>query len=315
MTKEVTVLEHMMVLNLDVNIWSASKKLSPEDFGGVKLPPEELASLGSKKICNPKDMRIFNTLKSRAVCMLNRIGVRFLNGWAVPLDKVKQVADELEVIHDEFLEAKRIFLSGYDQRVNAWLNQHTEWKEIIANSVVSAEYVSSRLGFKYQLFQLVAPGGTDVGGGLKEEVNNLGNTLYAEIATAAEDTWKKSYLGKDQVSQKALSPVRSIYEKINGLSFVEPSAAPIANLLRVALTEMPPKGYITGVDLVVLQGVLALLRDPEALLEHGRSMIDGASPEKVLKGLVQPDNHNQESGSLDGIPSQPQHAIESLGLW
>lgn len=315
MTTEVTVLKHLMVLNLDVNIWSARKKLSPEDFGGAKLPPEELASLGSKRICNPEDMRIFNTLKSRAVSILDRTGVRFLNGWAIPQDKAIQITDDLMGIHDDFMEAKRNFLASYDQRVNDWVNQHTEWKDIITNSVVSAEYVSSRLGFKWQLFQLAVPTKKDIHDGLKQDVNNLGITLYGEIANAAEDTWRKCYSGKEQVSQKALSPIRSIYEKINGLSFVEPCAAPIANLLRVALTQMPPKGFITGVDLLVLQGVLALLRDPEALLEHGRSMINGVSPESVIQALIQPDDKNEDSFILTEVPPSPQHTIESLGLW
>ncbi len=257
-TTDITVLKHLMIVNLDVNIWSARKKLSPADFGGAKLPPEELASLGSKKICNPEDLRIFSTLKSRAVALLDRIGIRFINGWAIPQNMADQVVSDLQVICDEFLAAKDAFLSTYDQKVLDWVNQHVEWKDIIKDSVVGAEHVSSRLGFKWQLFQLAPPQKQFIHDGLKDEVSKLGSTLYGEIAKAAEDTWKKCYSGKDQVSQKALSPIRSIYEKLNGLSFVEPCAAPIAKLLKTAFDHLPPKGIIKGADLLMIQGVLAL---------------------------------------------------------
>jgi len=68
MTKptDITVLKQLTALRLDVTIWSARKKLTAADFGGQTLPPEKLASLGSKKVCDP-DLRVFATLKARAV--------------------------------------------------------------------------------------------------------------------------------------------------------------------------------------------------------------------------------------------------------
>jgi hypothetical protein len=321
-TTDITVLKHLMVINLDVNIWSARKKLSPADFGGVNLPPEELTSLGSKKICNPEDLRIFSTLKGRAVTLLDHVGVRFLGGWGIPQNMAGQVVKDLQIIHDEFIDAKDKYLSTYDQSVLDWVNQHMEWKEIIESSVVGADYVSSRLGFKWQLFQLAPPQKKFIHDGLKDEVAKLGSTLYGEIARVAEDTWKKCYSGKDQVSQKALSPLRSIYEKLNGLSFVDPCAAPISNLLKIAFDQIQPKGFIKGADLLIIQGVLALLRDPVSLVEHGKSIIKGQTPESVLHLLVQADNTRCSVPPTFIAPSEAipdnylnQPSIDSLGLW
>ncbi len=53
MTTNITVLQQLLVVNLDVHIWSARKKLTAVDLSDTNLPPEELASLGSKRICNP----------------------------------------------------------------------------------------------------------------------------------------------------------------------------------------------------------------------------------------------------------------------
>lgn len=322
-TTDAKVFKHLMVLNLDVNIWSARKKLSPSDFGGAKLPPEELASLGSKKICNPEDLRIFGTLKSRAVNMLDRIGVRFLGGWGIPESFADAVIKDLKAIHDEFMDAKQQFLATYDQSIESWINQHPEWKSIIKNSIVDAGYVSSRIAFKWQLFQLVPPKKKFIHEGLKDEVSKLGHTLYGEIAKAAEDTWNKCYSGKDKVSHKAISPLRSIYEKLNGLSFVEPCAAPIASLLRTAFDQIPKRGFIQGADLLMLQGVLALLRDPATIVEHGKKIMKGRTPETILKSLVQNDDTAcpVPADSIDlsePIPDNnlnQQQALDSFGLW
>ena len=46
------VLDKIVALNLDVTLWTGRKKLEAQDLGGVNLPPEDLASLGSKRIAD-----------------------------------------------------------------------------------------------------------------------------------------------------------------------------------------------------------------------------------------------------------------------
>ena len=106
MHQAVTVLDHLVVVQLDIHIWTARKKLASADLGGAELPPEDLASLGSKRVCNPEDLRAFGMLKARAVNALERSGIRFLNGWAVPEARMDAIGIELAAIRDEFLQAK-----------------------------------------------------------------------------------------------------------------------------------------------------------------------------------------------------------------
>lgn len=121
MTTTITVLDHLVVVNLDIHIWTARKKLVPLDLGGAELPPEDLASLGSKRICNPEDLRTFGTLKARAVNLLERNGIRFLSGWAVPETRMDAIGIELAAIRDEFNAAKESFLQRYEQSVQDWI--------------------------------------------------------------------------------------------------------------------------------------------------------------------------------------------------
>ncbi|MFV0420797.1 DUF3150 domain-containing protein [Oleidesulfovibrio sp.] len=295
MHPNMTILDNLVAINLSVTIWSARKKLTAEDFsGGVSsdnLPPEELASLGSKRICNPADLRVFGALKSRATTLLDRNGVRFLGGWALPESCITSIQAELETIAVEFVREKEAFLNRYDDAVRDWIQNNPGWESIISNSVVSADYVRSRFGFGWQMFKVQPAAVRDaspesvVNAGLDDAVTSLGETLFGEVAKAATDAWQKSFVGKQEVTRKALSPLKTIHNKLAGLSFVEPRVAPVADLLATAFSAVGKRGHILGPTLVMLQGVVSLLRDPEALLAHAQSMLQGSSAHDVLSIL------------------------------
>ncbi|MEF2144165.1 MAG: DUF3150 domain-containing protein [Desulfovibrionaceae bacterium] len=318
---DITVLDHLMALNLDVSIWTARKKLTPADFGGAQLPPEDLASLGSKKVCNPQELRIFGTLKARAVNLLDRTGVRFLGGWAIPEDKADEIVSELTIIRDDFLAAKEQFLSRYDEAVRDWIAQHPGWERLIGASTVSADYVRSHIGFKWQMFKLLPPADDSVHQGLQEEVNDLGGTLFSEVAKAATDTWKRCFEGKDKVTHKALSPLRSIYAKLAGLCFVEPRVMPVVDILDTAFNRMPRRGHIDGSALLLLQGVVSLLRDPATLVAHGQKILEGQGASDILMGLLAQSSpvsveEPLELPSVTCVPeTEHRHQIDSQGLW
>ena len=323
---DITVLDHLLVVNLDIHIWTARKKLVPLDLGGAELPPEDLASLGSKRVCNPEDLRSFTTLKARAVSVLERSGIRFLSGWAVPDTRIDDIMRELAVIRDEFNAAKESFLQRYEQSVRDWIARHPQWGGIIAGSTVSEEYVRSRLDFRWQVFQVAQPEAINRNmDNLKEDIDRLGGTLFDEIAKAAGEAWHRCYAGKTEITRKALSPLKAMYDKLMGLTFVEPRVAPVAELLDTAFRSIPKRGAITGSTLVMLQGLVSLLQNPQALIEHGQMILDGRkNSHKILESLllaecavqVETERHNEdlrEQPLFDDAPLLP--VIESHGLW
>jgi len=288
---DIRVLDNLLAINLNISLWSARKKLTLDDFGPVDLPPEDLATLGSKRIAPPESLRIFATLKARAFVFLDRHGIRFLGGWAIPEDKATEIVRELCAIRDEFTAQKEAFLTEYDTLVQDWIAKHADWANLIANSTVGSDYVRARLGFSWQLYK-VAPlmahpdAETMVESGLYEEVEGLAGTLFTEIAKFADETWRKVYAGKTEVTHKALSPLRTMYHKLMGLTFVEPHVAPVADILHMALSRLPKKGTIVGTDLLMLQGLVCLLRDPDALIEHSQRVIEGYGPATVLDSIL-----------------------------
>jgi hypothetical protein len=286
MSTDITVLDHLAVVNLDIHIWSARKKLLPPDLGGAELPPEDLASLGSKRICNPEDLKTFGTLKARAVSLLERNGIRFLGGWAVPETSLDVISEELSAIRKDFNQARDDFLQRYDTSVQEWIAVHPQWKDMIANSTVSEEYARSRLNFRWQTFRVLPPSGNATDH-LQEDVGNLDMILFDEIAKTATDAWNHCYAGKSEITRKALSPLKAIHDKLHGLTFVEPRIAPITDLIRQAFTWIPKRGAINGGTLLMLQGMVSLLRHPSEFLEHGRKLLEGQQgTQDILEGFL-----------------------------
>ena len=342
LVSDIRILDYLVALNLNVSLWSARRKMSQEDLGGAELPPEDLASLGSKRIADPENLKVFGTLKARAFNYLDRNGVRFMSGWAIPEEKAGEIVQELLNIRTEFQKEKEAFLADYDQNVQAWIEKHHQWGEIIRNSLVGPEYVRARMDFRWQLYK-VAPleQHTDntavLEAGLAEEVQGLGGTLFDEVAKSAGDIWRRVYHGKTEVTHKALSPLRTLHTKLTGLSFVEPHVAPVADIVQAALQRMPKKGNITGTDLLLLQGLVCLLKDGKALVAHAQKVIEGYEPASVLDALLaapgviyDPDNPSGQmnvtvNGKMDDEPilpnapvadsALPHPAIPSLGLW
>ena len=341
LVSDIRILDNLLALNLNVSLWSARRKMSQEDLGGAELPPENLASLGSKRIADPENLKVFGTLKARAFNYLDRHGVRFMSGWAIPEEKAGDIVQELLNIRAEFQKEKQAFLADYDQNVQAWIEKHHQWGEIIRNSLVGPDYVRARMDFRWQLYK-VAPleQHTDntavLEAGLAEEVQGLGGTLFDEVAKSADDIWRRVYHGKTEVTHKALSPLRTLHAKLRGLSFVEPHVAPVADIVQAALLRMPKKGNITGTDLLLLQGLVCLLKDSTALVAHAQKVIEGYGPAFVLDALLagpgviaeQDGSSMLVDGAVDGdddepilpdIPAVdsalPHPAIPSLGLW
>lgn len=321
---DITVLGLLAVVNLDVHIWSASKKLKPVDLGNANLPPEGLASLGSKRVCNPEELVIFKALKARATGLLERTGIRFLGGWTVPEEKLEEIDSGLAAIRDDFNVAKDAFLTRYEEAVQDWIDKHPGWQEIIANSVVSEDYVRSRIGFRWQMYRVGTPqANSELQDDLENDVRNLGNTLYEEIAKSASETWKNCYEGKTEVTRKALSPLKTMHDKLIGLSFIEPRVTSIANLISTALSSIPARGPITGATLLMLQGLVSLLRTPQEIVKHGQKILDGETAQDVLASITSGPAEplyveaapcvDKQVLDVPVIPVAP--VLESCGLW
>lgn len=286
------ILEHVACIQLDVRLWSGQRKLCPADLklaAGSEIPPATLASLGSKRLCDPRDLAPGVMYKKRAERQLDATGVRFLGGWAIPLEQIDPLDTVLAQLWQEADAWKQTFLACYDQVIQDWITANPGWEDLIRRAVEPVERIAGRIQFSHQLFRVapVAPPDQDAAGhnaGLAATTAALGQRLLQEIARQAREVWIESFQGRDQVTRRALRPIQAMGEKLQGFSFIDPVVTPLVERIRLCLAALPKTGPIQGNDLNALTGLLFLLSDPERLHEHGQAVLAGrqAAGDEVL---------------------------------
>jgi hypothetical protein len=309
-------LKKVGIINIDASIWSGARRLQKSDLFKVNpedLPPDTMASLGSMKIFDPEGLKIFQTLKRRAERKALGVGVRFLKGAAVPVDRLQDLSLELEAIKAEFEEAKEIFLSEYDQTVQNWLNQFPEWQEILRRSVLPRQVVAKRLSFDFQVFHIQEA--AEDKGGVDRVTKGLGGQLLKEIAQDARFLLERSYVGRDRVTQKAINPIREMKAKMEGLAFVSPIAPPIIARIDATLSVLPKQGPVDGSQMNALIGLLFLLSSEDRMVEHATKVMSAQTDEEetlTIDALPAPlEEDEPKPVTLEQMELEPQWPMAS----
>lgn len=311
MPKSLTHLERVEIIALDTPIWSGETRLQPEDIQlgrGGKLPPERVASLGSKKVIDPDDLKVFRTLRKQAERRCEAAGIRFLGGFAVPREKTAEVALELDAIKQRFEKAKRELLARYEARVEEWIKQNHEFEGALRRAVVPVAEVDRRLGFEYCVYRV---DGAPDKGHLAEQVGRMGGRLLHEIATSARELLENSLTGNpaemDQLSvtHKVLLPLKRIRDKLNGLSFLDGAIDPMVQAIDEVFAQLPKKGRIRGRQYFNVLATVSILSDPDKV----RRLAAGLLSVRDLAEASGADGANErEAGaasSLDQVPATP----------
>ncbi len=284
------ILDRVVLVKVEANIYGARKKLKKEDLvlaDGSKLPPEDLASLGSKRLLDPDKLTVFNRLKKEAERICLRVGTRFLGGFAVPVESAASITAELERIALDFAAAKTEFIAGYDAAVTDWVVRHPEFAGIIEQSVDSVEFVSTRLSFDFLVVSVGLPDSlppADVAR-LKSKIGSLSEQMFYEISVEANQLIEQSLLGKEQVTRNALRPIRRMRDKLDGLGFLDHRVAPVVSTIDDLLARIPNKGAIEGSILQEILATAMLLSDPDKTRRHGEGLL-GTQPSVVEEADV-----------------------------
>jgi hypothetical protein len=269
----IKTLEQLVICHIDCSIWSGRKKLRPEDFrlgDGSQLPPKDVASLGSKKICDPEALAQFDRLKKEAYRQCDQVGIRFLGGFAIPEDKIDTVIPTLDRISQEFGQSRRAFLNNYDQVIRDWVGKHPGFAESIRRAITPVDEVAERISFDYSIYKMKPASSA---GDLTTKVKGMGDTLFAEIARDANELFDRSIAGKDQISQRSLQPIRKIRNKLDGLTFLDHRVQPVVNTMDSILQRLPTTGAITDGLFHELLATVLILSDPDKIRRHGEGKL------------------------------------------
>lgn len=262
------ILKNVKLVVLDTDIWTGRSSLQESDLKmtvGKELPPAKLAKLGNKYIYDPERLAPFHKLKAAATRTILKVGTRFLGAYAVPNEKIEGLTAELNSIEAEFNTeiAKEFEPENYKTALDSWVSKNTGWEDIISRSSISPEDAAEKLKFAVRIIEISPVKGQEES--LKKAVDGLAGQLRQEIEVMAQSTWKQSFQGKTVVTQRAIRPIRTMVEKIDGLTFLEPSLCDLVKGLQDTLASLPAKGILKGKNMAAACGILSVLGNiPEA---------------------------------------------------
>jgi len=310
MTQTQLILDQVVLVKVDATIYGARKKLNKEDLvlaDGSKLPPEDLASLGSKRLLDPDRLSVFNRLKKEAERICLRVGTRFLGGFIVPVTSAAQVTAELDRIAGDFAQARAEFLDGYDAAVQDWMVKHPEFAGIIEKAIDSVALVATRLAFDYLVVSVALPEQipTQEVERLESKIGSLSDQMFHEIAVDANLLVEQSLLGKEQVTRNALRPIKRIRDKLDGLSFLDHRVAPVVTTIDDLLCKIPNRGSIEGGLMQEILATAMLLADPDKTRRHGEGLLAAQAP------ALQTDVDVEIEETLDPAEAEPSVLPES----
>jgi hypothetical protein len=297
--------EYTVLVKPEFHIISGRKKLHVEDLNlpvGVELPPEQIASLGSKKFIDPSLIAQFNRVRDQAKRACEKIGVRFLGGYAVPFEEIDDLSDELEHLMNQFESIKTSFIANYDKHINDWCAANPEWANVVRKAVTPKSVVANSLSADFVLYQVSTHEGVN-NDRLNSKVSGLGERVYEEIAQEARKFVDESLsdgagnnlkLKTDDVgvTQKALRPIRRMRDKMEGLAFLDSGIRPAVQYIDSVLEDMPEKGYIRDTQFNNLLMLSLSMTDPSKIKILGAAVRNDAGDSDVM-------NADDSNESLD----------------
>ena len=273
MSKTVKHLENLCVIHVDFDIWSGQTRLAAADFKlgeGGEIPPEKVAQLGSKKICDPAKLKGFNRLKTETRRLLLAYGMPFMNGFAVPASKSDEICFKLNEINHEFEALKQSFLSGYNAAVNEWISENPEYEMAIRAGALPRSVVEKRIGFEYQVFMIQPINDDDpTAKNLDRKIESLGRDLLDEVTDEADKFYSRNLSGRVTCNVTTRITLKKIRDKVDGLSFLNGSLTPLVDLLDETL-----RGYEQHSQGRVVQGAFFYQVVAAVLIMSNRQRIE-----------------------------------------
>ena len=295
MSKTTQLTEQLVLIALDLDIWSGQSRLNPEDFRIVQgeLPPKDLANLGNKKLVPPKDLRSFNRIKTAARRMLFDHGRSFLGGAgiAIPKDRQEYVEKRLEAFKAEFDNEVEQFLNRYTESVRKWADSHPQYGEAIRKSAPSVEDIRTRFKLDWQALEIV-PADAQSEEKLKDKVGGLSSGLFEEIVERAQKFATDNLAGRQEANPTTLKSLNKLREKVAGLAFLDGKFEEIVGLLDHAISQYPASGPVKGQAFSQVMAVTLVLGDENRFQQY-------RSGEITLSSLVSAPEDEQEAGSQD----------------
>ncbi|WP_347990256.1 DUF3150 domain-containing protein [Methylomonas sp. AM2-LC] len=282
------ILNQVHVVKLDIVLWTGAKKLRENDLvlgDGSKLPPDELAYLGTKRTCDREVVKIFSTIKKKAESICLETGTRFLGGFANPIVQIPDITKKLDDLAKDFAVARDEFIANYDSYIDDWVKKHPEFAIAIRNAVEPASSVKAKLRFDYVVYRVSMPSSVPnndpanviVDQSLVRRTISLSEQLFHEISVEASRVLENSFYDKrEYVTARTLNAFRKMRDKLDSLGFLDHRVMPVVNRIDAVLDALPSSPPYNGIAYQTLCNLAHLLSDADKVKRYGEGHLSGS---------------------------------------
>lgn len=249
------ILDQMSLIVVNISLWEGRKTLYEEHLADhgidtAKLTKKTINSLGSRRIVMQQSLKVFSSLKREALSLCENHGIRFVrDGYVVPQSTVVEICQELQRLRENFETAKAGFLDGFEEKVRHCVTDSLpEWVPFIEVLRDVKQHVNKTLSFNFAAVEMKVP--ESIGSnGLDDVVNGLYDKLCRDVRAIAQCSYDYSFVGKDEVTARALRPIKAIRSKLGGLKFLDPAIETLIREIDDTLEKMPKRSGISGTAL------------------------------------------------------------------
>lgn len=309
-------IDRMIIVKPQISIWCGQKKLNPEEIG--LNPPEDLVTLGNKRIVPKERLRYFDTLKKKVDRILSNYGIKLLGGFAVSEDMVETINSTMQELEKEFLDLRDEFLRNYPDYVEEQVANYPDWEKNLRAAALEVE-LEKKFRFTYKVYKLKPPQEEES----EAEVNNqfiTDDEVEEQAVVEIEKLAEKALLtlsGKEKVQQGFLRSIRNIRTKVQNIVTVNRQFfGELIRLIDNVLGEMPGKGEINGQDRKLLTSLLIVVND---LKTHWHPIANDQydSPDNLLLAVgynLNPASEFIEAAETEENPASPDSDKESVDV-
>ena len=281
--------QKITLISLSIGLWSGYRRATREHIAqlGGSLPDCGAITEGSIKVFPNEGTKSLQTVRRAAFRKLQAHGVRALgsqNIFAVLTDDLPEIEKEMAESRDEFEVERSQLESNYEQLFEAHVAQNPLAEAIIRSLKVDGQTVVSRCRFHSDTFKispLVREGETEEEG-VEGIVRGLGRQLYEEISGEMEKLLKNEAFVRQRVGQKTLRPIKACVKKMQKLSFLDGSIAGAVALISDTLSALPTEGYIESQPFKLLEKLVEVMSETDALLNAASKVANGVPACDVL---------------------------------
>jgi hypothetical protein len=309
-TNQTTSLDGMVLYYPMIEVWSGTVKVSREqDLAAAKanLPPATIVSDGRKRLISQKPLRPFLAVRKCVERLLGSHGIRLLGGYAVPVSATAEIEAQLPELEREFLEARADLVSNLDRHFDDWVAEMEEefpgWGDMLRRNRTDPLTVESRCCFHVGCIRAETPDATTSAGAASRFhaiANSALPTLLQETADRADELLTE-FQGKVSTTQRAVTAVRKLVDKLGTFSFLDQRVRPMVEVLEGQLNLLPKTGPLNANATTMLFWVVRQLADPQAMLDHGEGQVTATMGLPVSIG---------EFDLLSGVPAAIDEDLE-----